>query len=115
MRKVIKTLCAFPMKSKQNSGLSLHRKTAINSRTRLLTDATVLMDIRIDISKQIKPKFEILPERWRIERTFAWFGGYRRLSKDFEYLSCSEENIIYISHAYLMITSSKSVYVFVMS
>ncbi len=23
--------------------------------------------------------------QWRAERTFSWFGGYRRLSKDFEY------------------------------
>jgi putative transposase len=61
-------------------------------------------NIRIDISKQIKPIFEVLPKRWRIERTFSWFGGYRRLSKDFEYLSLSEENIIYISHAHLLLS-----------
>jgi putative transposase len=61
-------------------------------------------NIRIDISKQIKPIFEVLPKRWRIERTFSWFGGYRRLSKDFEYLSLSEENIIYISYAHLLLS-----------
>jgi putative transposase len=61
-------------------------------------------NIKIDILKQIKPIFEVLPKRWRIERTFSWFGGYRRLSKDFEYLSLSEENIIYISHAHLLLS-----------
>lgn len=60
-------------------------------------------DIHVDISKQIKPKFEILPKRWRVERTFAWFGAYRRLSKDFEYSSFSEENFIYISHSHLLL------------
>ena len=40
-------------------------------------------NVRIDISRQIKPAFEILPKRWRVERTLSWFGGYRRLSKDF--------------------------------
>ena len=30
--------------------------------------------------------FEVLPRRWVVERTFGWFGRYRRLSKDYEYL-----------------------------
>ena len=60
-------------------------------------------NIRIDISKQIKPKFEIMPKRWCIERTFAWFGGYRRLAKDVEYTALSEENIIYISQSHLLL------------
>src|SRR5215211_5685228 len=25
-----------------------------------------------------KPKFEVLPRRWVIERTFSWFSRYRR-------------------------------------
>ena len=28
--------------------------------------------------------FVLLPRRWVVERTFAWFGRNRRLSKDFE-------------------------------
>lgn len=28
--------------------------------------------------------FVVLKKRWVVERTFAWFGGYRRLSKDYE-------------------------------
>ncbi len=31
-------------------------------------------------------EFQILPKRWVVERTFAWFNQYRRLSKDYEYL-----------------------------
>ena len=35
--------------------------------------------------------FEVLPRRWVVERTFGWFCRYRRLSKDYEYLTdCSE-------------------------
>ena len=63
----------------------------------------IFRKIKIDISKQIKSKFEALPKRWCIERTFAWFGGYHRLAKDFEYNVLSEENIIYISHSHLLL------------
>jgi transposase len=31
--------------------------------------------------------FEVLPKRWIVERTFAWLGINRRLSKDFERFS----------------------------
>jgi transposase len=30
--------------------------------------------------------FEVLPERWVVERTFGWLGRCRRLAKDYENL-----------------------------
>jgi putative transposase len=41
--------------------------------------------------------FEVIPWRWVVERTFAWLGAYRRLSKDFEYWTENSESMIYIA------------------
>lgn len=37
----------------------------------------------------------LLPKRWIVERTFGWFGRYRRLSKDYEETQASSEDVIY--------------------
>jgi len=34
---------------------------------------------------------QVLPRRWVVERTFAWPGRNRRLSKDFEALPGTED------------------------
>lgn len=41
--------------------------------------------------------FEVQPWRWVVERTFGWFGRYRRLSKDYEHNPTSSEAWIYIA------------------
>lgn len=41
--------------------------------------------------------FAVLPHRWVVERTFAWFGRYRRLSKDYEHNPSSSESVVYIA------------------
>jgi putative transposase len=38
--------------------------------------------------------FVLLPTRWVVERTFGWFGKYRRLSTDDEYLPATSEAMI---------------------
>lgn len=42
-------------------------------------------------------RFVVLPKRWIVERTFAWLGKYRRLSKDYETLTPSSESMILIA------------------
>jgi putative transposase len=58
----------------------------------------------VAISEKIKPKgWAVLPQRWVVERTFAWANNSRRLSKDYEILTVSEENIFMISHLHTLL------------
>jgi putative transposase len=41
--------------------------------------------------------FTVLPRRWVVERSFGWFGRYRRLSRDFEHTTASSEAMVYLA------------------
>lgn len=60
---------------------------------------TIAIVKRPDIAKG----FVVLPKRWIVERTFAWLGNYRRLSKDYEYHPKTSETLIYIAMIHLMV------------
>ena len=46
--------------------------------------------------------FQVIPKRWVVERTFAWLGRNRRLSKDYETCPKTSETWIYIAMAALL-------------
>lgn len=47
-------------------------------------------------------RFEALPRRWVVERTFAWLGRCRRLAKDWEKSIASAEAWIYVDRIRLL-------------
>ena len=61
--------------------------------------------IRLDIVRRPEgiKGFLLLPKRWIVERTFGWFGRYRRLAKDYEYLTHTSEAMIRVAMIHLMV------------
>jgi len=51
--------------------------------------------------------FVLLPKRWVVERTFAWLGGYRRLSKDYEKTTAASEARIKLAAIHTMLKRLK--------
>lgn len=41
--------------------------------------------------------FRLLPKRWVVERTFSWFGRWRRMSRDYEHKASSSEAMVKIA------------------
>lgn len=55
------------------------------------------------VSRRSPRSFVVQAKRWIVERTFAWLGKFRRLSKDYEYRVCSSVSMMYIGMARLLL------------
>ena len=51
----------------------------------------------------VVPRFTVAPRRWVVERSFAWLGRYRRLSRDYEYLTSTSEAVIQLAMIQLLL------------
>ena len=72
-------------------------------RGTFVDDVREYLGLRVDISERISPKFVIIPKRWIVERTFAWAGHSRRLSKDYEISTASAEAMFKVSHIHTLL------------
>ena len=57
----------------------------------------------LEVVRRTSDRFEALPKRWIVERTFGWFGNYRRLSKDYEYGPKTSETMVLVAMIFLML------------
>ena len=62
------------------------------------------LSLSVDISEKIKPhRWEKLPWRWMVERTFGWLNHSRRLGKDYEITVSSAVTMVKISHLHTLL------------
>lgn len=54
------------------------------------------------VGRKSKKTFEVEPKRWIVERTFAWLGKCRRLSKDYELVTETSLSMIYLGMSRIM-------------
>ena len=59
--------------------------------------------VGLSLTRSENGRMKVVPRRWVVERTFAWLGRYRRLSKDYETLPCSGEAFVYLAMIRLML------------
>ena len=72
---------------------------------KLLDWAKETLGISLSIIKRTLPKgFQVLPKRWVVERTLAWLGWNRRLSKDYELNPHSAECFLVLAATMVLLT-----------
>lgn len=64
--------------------------------------------LEIVLRTDSSPKFQVLPKRWIVERTFSWFENSRRLSKDYEYRTDTSEAMIQLCMIKIMLNRIKN-------
>ena len=74
-------------------------------RGQLVRWAERALGLELEISKKstFKGGFHIQPRRWVVERTFGWFGKYRRLAKEYEQLPSSSEAMMYLAMTHIFL------------
>lgn len=48
-------------------------------------------------------KFQVIPKRWIVERTFSWLENFRRLTIDYEFLAETAETMVQVACIQMML------------
>lgn len=81
---------------------------------KLIEWAKEMLDYDLEVVKRSdlnKHTFIVLPKRWIVERTLSWLSRYRRLSKDYEYATSSEQAFIHLAMIRVMLLKIEKEYV----
>ena len=60
-------------------------------------DVSQELGLDVDIVARTESGWQVLPKRWIVERSLAWFNNSRRLSKDYEVSVCSAQAVCTIA------------------
>jgi putative transposase len=55
------------------------------------------------VARRPEPGFHVLPQRWKVERTFGWFNRSRLLSKEYDVYTEVSEYWVYLASIQLML------------
>lgn len=66
-------------------------------------EASRFLGIDFEAVSRNQKKFQITRKRWIVERTFAWLGKFRRLSKDYEQCVFSSRSWMFLSMSRILI------------
>jgi transposase len=55
------------------------------------------------VEPPVVPRLAVVPRRWVVERTFAWLGRCRRLSRDYEFLPATSQAVICLAMCQLLV------------
>jgi putative transposase len=61
-----------------------------------------MFGVEYQVVQRLGSDFTPQPKRWVVERTFAWLGKDRRLSKDYEFLPGVSEAFLYLASLHLL-------------
>lgn len=62
-----------------------------------------MLGVEYQVVHRLGTGFVPQPKRWVVERTLAWLGKYRRLSKDYEFLPAVSEAFLYLASSHLLV------------
>lgn len=61
-------------------------------------------DLEVVLRPKAPPKkFNVVPKRWIVERTFSWLENYRRLTIDYEFLTETAEAMVTVAFIQILL------------
>ena len=77
-----------------------YRGDGLKEKVRTMLSCELEVVLRPDESPK---KFNVIPLRWIVERSFAWLYNFRRIALDYEFHSESSEAMIQIAFSKIML------------
>ncbi len=91
----------------QGKNLKEHIKKEYDIELEIVKQPACRFWVHKDTPPELLPStqagFKVQPRRWVVERTFGWLNRSRRLSKEYDFLTSSSQNFIYLAMSKLLL------------